>query len=51
MTKFAEVAVVFTEHYIVRADLMKYGLTASCFACDEALLGGTRRGGVPHSDQ
>ena len=51
VTKAAEVAVVFSEHYIVRADLLKYGLTASCFACDEAFLGAKRRGGVPHSDQ
>ena len=42
--------VLFKRHYIVKADLEKYGYTAGCPACDEIKLGPYRRGGIVHTD-
>ena len=48
---WSAVPLVTKRQCFVRADLVKYGFTARCPACDETLLGGKRRGGVSHSDQ
>ena len=41
---------VHKQHYILKAELDKYGYTASCPACDQIRGGGARRGGVSHTE-
>ena len=40
---------VYRSHYIVRADLAKYGFTSGCPACEETRAGRKRRGGILHT--